>query len=446
MRGGRPADGPPGTRGWTGGGPPWARGWTEGGPPWGRRSGGRGPHPPTTVLTVVVAVIQVLGCRAGAHRDQSELPALGYLLLLIGPAALLLRRRRQAVTLVVSVAATTAYFTLGYPLGPAFVAALIAAVGALRTGLRALTWAVLAAGYLTYALAGVWWPAAAHPSPARLLTVAAWILVAVVVGEAARVRTAHFAELVRARAERERAVADQERARLDHRRRQASEERLQIARELHDVLGHHLSLISVQANVGLHLMDDDPEQARAALGAIKQASAEALREVRSVLGALAPDDESPPRAPAPRLSGTGGPADVAGLRALIDEVSAAGLRVELTASGEPVTLPAEVDRAAYRIVQEALTNVRRHAAPGTAATIHLTQGPTHLTTHVTDNDRSSKHTPAGNGVTGDPSGIVGTGIAGMRQRVEALGGEFRAGPRADGGFEVFASFPLAGPS
>jgi signal transduction histidine kinase len=246
------------------------------------------------------------------------------------------------------------------------------------------------------------------------------------------VRSAHFAELVRARAERERAIAEQEKARAEHRRRQASEERLRIARELHDVLGHHLSLINVQAGVGLHLMDDKPEQARAALAAIKQASAEALREVRSVLSALRPEDESAPRAPAPTLSGTQGPAHVAGLRALIAEVNAAGLRVELAVTGTPAALPAEVDRAAYRIVQEALTNVRRHAGATAEATVRLAYGPDDVVVYVTD---------TGVAPAAAPDDAEGSGIVGMRQRVEALGGEFRAGPRAEGGFEVYARFP-----
>jgi signal transduction histidine kinase len=384
----------------------------------------------------VLVLVQVLGSTAAAHRDDVELSALAYALLVAGPAALLVRRRWRPVALIVAVAATTAYFTLGYPDGPGFLAALIAVLGALRAGYRVLTWAVVAAGYLTYAVVGIFWPAAAHPSLPRLITVGAWLLVAVAIGEAVRIRTAHFAELMRARAERERAVADQEQARVEHRRRQASEERLRIARELHDVLGHHLSLINVQAGVGLHLMDERPEQARAALTAIKQASAEALREVRSVLGALRPDDESAPRAPAPQLSGSQDPVHAAGLRALVAEVSAAGLPVELHVSGTPGVLPAEVDRAAYRIVQEALTNVRRHAGSGAAATVRVAYGHDEVVVLVADDGAAGEQAPL--------AFTAGTGIAGMRQRVEALGGEFRAGPHAGSGFEVYARFPLGG--
>jgi signal transduction histidine kinase len=388
------------------------------------------------VLPAVLALIQVLGSTGAAGRLHAPLPAVGYALLVAGPAALLLRRHRRwrPVVLVLAVAATTAYFTLGYPDGPAFLAAVVAIVGALHAGRRVATWVVVAAGYLTYALV-------TQPPLSRLVTVAAWLLVAIALGEAGRVRAAHFRELASARAEREQALADQESARAEHRRRQASEERLRIARELHDALGHHLSLINVQAGVGLHLMDDRPDQARAALGAIKQASAEALREVRSVLGALRLDDEAAPRAPAPGLSGTGAPAALAGLRALIAEVSAAGLPVRLEVSGEPVGLPAEMDRAAYRIVQEALTNVRRHAGAGAVATVQLGYRPGALTLTVADDGTASAA-----GGPGTPAFTAGTGIEGMRQRVAALGGEFRAGPAPGGGFEVRVRFPLGGPS
>jgi signal transduction histidine kinase len=411
------------------------------------QAGPSGGGPPLFVLPAVLALIQVLGSAAAAHRQHAAVPAGAYALLVAGPAALLLRQRLRPVALIVAVAATTGYLVLGYPAGPAFLAALVAVLGALRTGHQVLTWVVLAAAYLTYALAGVFWPAAAHPSPARLVTVGAWMLVALTVGEAARVRAAHFHEFARARAAREQALADQEQARLEHRRRQASEERLRIARELHDVLGHHLSLINVQAGVGLHLMDQRPEQARAALTAIKQASTEALREVRAVLGALSPADESPPRAPAPGLSGPAGAGPLPGLRALVAEVTAAGLPVKLDVGGSASALPAEVDRAAYRIVQEALTNVRRHAGPSAAAAVRLTYGHDQVVVVVADDGAAPERKgtlPYGNDVPGPPAFTVGTGIVGMRQRVEALGGEFRATPRAGGGFEVYARFPLGG--
>jgi signal transduction histidine kinase len=248
--------------------------------------------------------------------------------------------------------------------------------------------------------------------------VGAWTAVAYGFAEAIRVRVAQAAAMARAHAEEERARAEQERAAQEQQRRQAIEERLRIARELHDVLGHHLSLINVQAGVGLHLMEEHPEQARAALTAIKQASSEALGEVRGVLAALRPHDEAPPKTPAPGL------ADVE------DLVAAAGLPVELTIEGTPSALPPDLDRAAYRIVQEALTNVRRHGGPDSEARLTLAYGPDRLGLRVVNN---------GARVDGPAQG---NGIAGMRERATALGGTLRAGPRAEGGFEVVADLPV----
>jgi len=227
-------------------------------------------------------------------------------------------------------------------------------------------------------------------------------------GEAARVQSRYLAELGRTRAE-------QARVRAEQQRRQASEERLRIARELHDVLGHHLSLINVQAGVGLHLMDEQPEQARTALVAIKQASAEALREVRSVLGVLRAQDEQAPRTPAPSLANLAALADDAGARTVTE--------------GVPRALPAELDRAAYRIAQEALTNVRRHAGPAASARVTIGYAPDALTVRVADDGIG--------GLAED-----GNGIAGMRARAVALGGTLTAGPADGSGFLVEARLPL----
>ena len=208
-------------------------------------------------------------------------------------------------------------------------------------------------------------------------------------------------------------------------RRRASEERLRIARELHDALGHHISLINVQAGVALHLMDERPEQARTALSAIKQASKEALTELRSVLDVLRQVDEQAPRTPTPTL---------ARLEELISQSVAAGLDVRAETQGEVRPLPFGVDVAAYRIVQEALTNVARHAGPA-AATVRIAYGERDVTVQVEDDGRG----PPSHGSSGS-----GKGLLGMRERVATLGGELEAGPRPDGGFRVRARLPLEG--
>jgi signal transduction histidine kinase len=370
----------------------------------------------------VLAAVQVVASSGPRAADSALRPldAIGYALLLAGPAALLWRSRRPLAVLVVVTAVTTGYFVLGYPFGPGFLAMVVALFAAVRSGRRTAAWVAAGAAYLCYVGAGRLLGSAelVRPPLAGAVGIGAWLLVTLAFAEAVRVRSAHFAEVSRARAEAARAQAEQ-------RRRQESEERLRMARELHDALGHHLSLISVQAGVGLHLMDTRPEQARAALTAIKQASAEALREVRNVLGVLRPEDESAPRTPAPSLSS---------LDALIEDVTGAGLPVHLTVEGDRMPLPAEVDRAAYRIVQEALTNVRRHAGPAAAAAVVIRFCPEEVQIEVRDNGVGA--------VSGGEETGPGTGIPGMRQRAAALGGELSAGPGAPAGFVVTARLPL----
>jgi signal transduction histidine kinase len=205
--------------------------------------------------------------------------------------------------------------------------------------------------------------------------------------------------------------------------RQASEERLRIAQELHDVLAHNISLISVQAGVGLHLIDDHPDQARAALAAIKDASKEALAELRSVLDVLRREGDAAPLVPAPRLA--------TDLDALVARASAAGVDVRVEVSGSERPLPPGVDRAAFRIAQEALTNVTRHAG-GAAVTVLVGYGDDALTVQVDDDGPGSVAN----------SGGSGRGITGMRERAAALGGRLDAGPRPGGGFRVRAWLPL----
>jgi signal transduction histidine kinase len=297
---------------------------------------------------------------------------------------------------------------------------------AVRAGQRAGVWIVVGLGYLAYLLLGrvaesiAGHPVDQPPSAVQAVVTAVWVAITIALAEANKVRREQFAQLAKVRAEEAKARAEQQ-------RRQASEERLRIARELHDVLGHHLSLINVQAGVGLHLMDSKPEQARAALAAIKEASAEALREVRSVLAALNKRDEAAPRTPAPGLDQVG---------ELVADAATAGLPVSTEVTGVARPLPSEVDRAAFRIVQEALTNVRRHAGDGVSASLRIEYGIDTLTVTVDDDG------------TAEPSTMDdgGGGITGMRERASALGGDLFAGLRPAGGFRVRARLPIGEPS
>ncbi len=205
--------------------------------------------------------------------------------------------------------------------------------------------------------------------------------------------------------------------------RRASEERLDIARELHDVLAHSISMINVQAGVALELMEQRPEQARTALTTIKQASRDALVEVQAVLGALRQAGEPAATAPTPGM---------ANLDRLVSGARAAGLRVEVHVDGEPRPVPVGTDLAAYRILQESLTNVVRHAG-ATAVTVTVGYRLRELTLEVADDGRTEAngHGPGS-----------GSGIAGMRERAEALGGELDTGRRLGYGFRVLARLPL----
>lgn len=208
-----------------------------------------------------------------------------------------------------------------------------------------------------------------------------------------------------------------ERTREEVARRRAVEERLHIARELHDSLTHSISVIKVQAGVAAHLARKNGEEPPAALVAIQEASSDAVRELRSTLDVLRQD-----------LNGNGNGLDR--IPALVQRATAAGFATTVTVDGEVRALPAEVDQAAYRVVQEALTNVGRHAGSATA-TIRLTYGPSTLTVRIDDDGHASQQPP-----------VPGHGLIGMRERVTALGGQLRAGPRAPRGFSVQAELPL----
>ncbi|CAM3506249.1 sensor histidine kinase [Isoptericola cucumis] len=219
----------------------------------------------------------------------------------------------------------------------------------------------------------------------------------------------------------EQRAEDAERTRDEVARRRAVEERLRIARELHDSLTHSISVIKVQAGVAAHLARKQGEDPPPALLAIQEASTDAVRELRSTLDVLRRDGEA---------NGNG----LARLAALVERAEVAGVRATVTVTGERRPLPTDVDEAAYRVVQEALTNVGRHAGDAATATVRVRYGAGELTVQVDDDGRgtASRRPEAGHGLTG------------MRERVTGLGGRLRAEPRPEGGFTVRAELPLAG--
>jgi signal transduction histidine kinase len=226
-------------------------------------------------------------------------------------------------------------------------------------------------------------------------------------------------------------LARETQTREERARRIAVEERLRIARELHDVVGHTMATISVQAGVGLHLIEQRPGQAREALAAIKKICDEGLTDVTTILGVLRadPSTEEPEHPRAPR----GGLDRVSELLATAE---AAGLRVELSVDGDPRPVPAPVDLAAYRIIQEALTNVLRHAGARTVR-LALTHEPSRLLIRVRDDGPTT-----GADARRTAEGHDGHGIDGMRERARALSGRLTAAPHAEGGFEVCVELPV----
>jgi signal transduction histidine kinase len=235
-----------------------------------------------------------------------------------------------------------------------------------------------------------------------------------------------YAMRTRRESERGKLREAEERAERERQRtgRILAEERLRIAQELHDVVAHSMSVIAVQAGVGSHVLDAQPEQARAALDAISATSRATLTELRRLLGVLRNDEGARDHAPAPGL------ADVA---KLVEDVRAVGLPVELTVTGDPTTIHPGVELSAYRVVQEALTNVLKHAGPVARVAVRVAHEPGRLSVEVADDGRG-----AAARVNGDSGGH---GLLGMRERVELWGGELAVGPVRGGGYAVRATLP-----
>jgi signal transduction histidine kinase len=365
------------------------------------------------LLAAGLGAFLTVGTYFASQQQPARRPLdIGAVALVIFAAGALAARRRHPVAVMALVfGATLAYFVLGYANGPIWLALLVAYFTAVVQGHRAAAAITAAAGFVTFPWLDFLLRDRPAPSFVSLAALTAWLLVVLGAAEAVRIRRERAAEAIRIREE--------------EALRRASEERLRIARELHDALGHHLSLINVQSGVALHLDEELPERTRSSLSAIKAASKEALTELRSVLDILRQEGEPAPRSPTSTL---------ARLDDVVSQAAAAGLEVRTEIDGDVRPLPFGVDVAAFRIVQEALTNVTRHAATATAS-VRLSYGERDLTVHVDDEGRGPQ---AGGAARG------GKGIVGMRERVAALGGDLEAGPRPGGGFRVRARLPLDG--
>ncbi|MFF3613032.1 sensor histidine kinase [Streptomyces sp. NPDC002580] len=353
-----------------------------------------------TADAALAVVVGALVMAEAAFSDGTT--ALDHVLIALGSLTLAAYRDAPRVVLAVATAATTAYVVHAHPGTLSALPVLGAVHTAARVGHRgvaALASAVFLAGFL---MTGP----ESRQIVERTLLLTGWFLCALVTGLADRNWRAYLRQT-------EQRALEAERTREEVALRRAGEERLRIARELHDSLTHSISIVKLQAGVAVHLARKRGEEVPPALLAIQEASGEAMRELRATLEVLRTDES------------VGTPA------LLVERARAAGLAVELRLTGQERPLAAPVDRAAYRIVQEALTNVARHAGPARVM-VELAYESDVLTIEVDDDGIARQSRPPAPGI----------GLTGMRERVTALGGTLSAAPRAEGGFSVRAELPL----
>ncbi|MFG2646523.1 sensor histidine kinase [Streptomyces sp. NPDC048436] len=373
------------------------------------------------VCMVIGSFVEPYGQNGGPTWGTHTPGTLSLVLMLLSSTALVFRRRAPWIVLAATCAFTVVDLVTGEFRGSVVMSAVIALYTVAATTNRPTTWRV---GVVTItSLTGVAMLTGPLPWYAQEnLGIFAWTGMAAAAGDAVRSRRA-FVDAIRERAERA------ERTREEEARRRVAEERLRIARDLHDVVAHHIALVNVQAGVAAHVMDKRPDQAKEALSHVRDASRSALNELRATVGLLRQSgDPEAPTEPAPGL---------ARLDELVDTFRHAGLPVEVAVGDTVENLPAGVDLAAYRIIQEALTNVRKHAGGGAKAEVSVIRvGPNVEVTILDDGlgDKSAKPPESADG--------GGHGLLGMRERVSAVNGRCTAGPRYGGGFRVHAILPV----
>jgi signal transduction histidine kinase len=399
----------------------------------GRVKGARGPLGIRLIdvgLAVVVLVAVELGVATGGGPDAAPLNALAYVLGGITVLPVLVRHRWPRFELIACSVLLLLYYSSGHrrDISPAPLLSLplydAAVAGYLRLAI------VIPAAYMVVGLFVV--GASTHQGlvslAAEFLPQIAVLFLAITLGEVVRGRRALAAETA-------------ERLRVAHEEREAeaarrvAEERLRIARDLHDTVAHSMATITVQAGSALHRLDGDDADLRGALTTIRATSKEALGEMRATLGQL-------------RTGAPGHPQTQAGgldrLPVLCDAVTAAGAPVTVEVGGEQRQAPPAMDQAAYRILQESLTNVLRHAGPTARATVSLRYEPAALAIRVTDDGgQDGPAGPASQATVGSHPAGGGHGLTGMAERAAEVGGKVTAGPRAEGGFEVVAWLPFA---
>ncbi|MGV9555368.1 sensor histidine kinase [Streptomyces sp. NPDC003401] len=376
-----------------------------------------------SALAAAVLLCMLAGAFIDPHGERGvswslrSPDALSLLLITLAGAALVLRRIAPPAVLAVTGACSVVESLTGDPRAPVAMSAVIALYTVASTTDRPTAWRV---GLLTTTvLTGTAMLAGPLPWYAQEnVGILAWTGIGATAGDAVRSRRA-VVRAIRERAERA------ERTREEEARRRVAEERLRIARDLHDVVAHHIALVNVQAGVAAHVMDRRPDQAKEALAHVREASRSALDELRATVGLLRQSgDPEAPTEPAPGLD-------------RLDELAGtfrnAGLPVEVARADHGTELPAAVGLAAYRVVQEALTNVRKHAGPRARAEVSVVRVGPHIEVTVLDDGAGDVPAPEGGG---------GHGLLGMRERVTALSGALTTGPRYGGGYRVHAILPV----
>ncbi|MEU8261603.1 sensor histidine kinase [Micromonospora sp. NPDC048999] len=368
-------------------------------------------------LSGLVLGVLLLG-NAAIAADAAPVQAIDVVHILLMAAALAVCRRYPVVTLLVVTAAMLALHVRVHPGVSAAFPVLGAVYVAAWRGHRfapALASLVFLGGFLAHDVSVAPAGRPGQQIAERTALLLGWFLAANVAGLVSRQRRAYLAQV-------EQRAIEAERTREEVALRRAGEERLRIARDLHDSLTHSISVIKVQAGIAVHLARKHGEEPSAALLAIQEASGAAMRELRATLEVL--------RSPA-----DGDRVGLTRLGELAERTRATGVPVHVAVTGQPRDLSAEVDQAGYRVVQEALTNVARHAGSATAQ-IHIEYAPAQLTVSVTDDGQASPARPV----------TPGVGLRGMRERVTGLGGTLHAAAHDGGGFAVRATFPLEEPA
>jgi signal transduction histidine kinase len=370
------------------------------------------------MLAVVPVFITFPGVMVSVDRAAVPAPLWrGYLLAGISCAALMGVRRYPGATMAATTACAVTLAAVGYTLTPLLLTPVMVALFfvAMRTGQKVVNVCTVAAIMILVSTALIASPAR-EPVAMEVIGTIAWLLLSSAAGGTARLRLAYM-EAANARAE------YAERTREEEALHRVADERMRIARELHDVVAHHMALAHAQVTTVAYLIDSDPGKARAMAGDLDGTIVAALEELKNTVGLLRrAGDPGSPLEPAPGL---------AQLPDLAASFRSAGLIVTITTSGQPEPLPAGVDLTAYRIIQEALTNVTKHAATSQAQ-VRLSYGEEWLTITIV-NDSSGPRPPAGR---------PGYGLIGMRERAQSAGGRLHAGHRPEGGFEVAAELPL----